>query len=119
MGLFSNKPGISQPKPVKYFSGFPDVEIMQKLASDINKSKRQPFIDVAISGIAEILWQVTNWSRIFEDGCHRPTHGRTTTLPASHATVGLRHGSFRTTRTRNGKHLRPRVPFYGFMGNVR
>jgi hypothetical protein len=92
---------------------------MQKLAGDINKSKRQSFIDVAISGIAEIVWQATSWSRIFEDGCHRPTHGRTTILPASHATSGLPRGSFRTKRTQNGKHLRPWAPFYGFMGNVR
>ena len=71
-----------------------------------------------LTGIADIVSQATNWRRIFGLGCRRPTPGRTTTLPASHATVGLRRGSFRATRTQNGKHLRPRVPFYGFMGNV-
>ena len=72
-----------------------------------------------LTGIAEIVWQATSWSRIFDLGCRRPTRGRITILPASHAALGLRNGSFRATRTQNGKHLMHQVPFYGFMENVR
>jgi hypothetical protein len=44
---------------------------MQKLASDQNKSKRESFFDVVIlTGITEIVWQVTTYSKIFSDGCH-------------------------------------------------
>jgi hypothetical protein len=71
-----------------------------------------------LTGIADIVWQAKNWRRIFGLGCHRPTPGRTITLPASYARGGLRHGSFRATRSQNGDGPRPRVPFYGCMGNV-
>jgi hypothetical protein len=67
-----------------------------------------------LAGITEIVWQV-----IFTVGYHHLTLGRITIMPANHATPGLEHGSSRERYSQNGKRLRPRVPFYGFMGNVR
>jgi hypothetical protein len=54
---------------------------------------------------------------IFPNGYRRLILGRTTTLPANHATANLQRGSLRATRSQNGKRPRPQVPFYGFMGN--
>ena len=93
---------------------------MQQVVSDMSKLKRWSFFNVAIlTGVAEIVWQATSWSRKCEVGCHHPTLGRTIILPANRVTAGLQHGSFRETRSQNGKCPRPGVPFYGFMGNVR
>jgi hypothetical protein len=39
-------------------------------------------------------------------------------LPANYANAGLQIGSFRETRFQNGERLKPRVHFYGSMGNV-
>ena len=52
-------------------------------------------------------------------GYHHLILGRITTLPVNHTTAAPQRGSLRATHSQNGKHLRPRVPFYGFMGNVR
>jgi hypothetical protein len=89
---------------------------MQLVVSDASKSKRQPFFHVAI--VVKNIWQVTTYSKIFSSGYHHLILGETTILPASHATLGLQHGSFRVTHSWNGKDLRPGVPFYGFMENV-
>ena len=72
-----------------------------------------------LTGITEIVWQAIAYTKIFPIGYHRLILGRTTILPANHATADPQRGSFRATRTKNGKHPRPRVLFYGFMGNVR
>jgi hypothetical protein len=73
---------------------------MQKLASDMNKSRRQSFIDArSLTGIADTVRQATCYNKMFKGGCCRLTHGRTRTLPVNHATAGLRHGSFKATRT--------------------
>jgi hypothetical protein len=93
---------------------------MQQLASDQNKSKRKSFFDIAIVDlITKIVWQVIAYTKTFPIGYHRLILGRTTISPANHATAGLRRGSFRATRSKNGKRPRPQVPFYGFMENVR
>jgi hypothetical protein len=62
---------------------------------------------------------VTNYIKIFSGGYHHLNLGRTTTLPANHATPDLQRGLFRVTCTQNGKCLSPGVPFYGLKGNVR
>ena len=69
--------------------------------------------------MTEIVWQATAYTKIFLHGYHRLILGRTTILPANHGTASLHRGSFRATRSQNGKRLRPRVLFYGFMENVR
>ena len=93
---------------------------MQQLASGLNKLKRQSIFNAAIAtGITEIVWQVTTYRKIFLGGCQRQILGRIITLPVNQATLGLQRGSFRATRSQNGKRLRPEVPFCGFMGNVR
>ncbi len=75
------------------------LEIMHELASEVNKSKRRLFLILPLlTGVANIVWQATRWSRIFDIGCHRLTLGRITIFPASHATEGPRGGSFRATR---------------------
>jgi NACHT domain len=68
--------------------------------------------------IIEILRQVITYRKIFPSGYHHLTLGRITIMPANHATLGLDHGSFRVTRSQNGKRLSPGVPFYGFTENV-
>jgi hypothetical protein len=92
---------------------------MQQIASGLNKSKRQSFLMLRkLIGIAEIVWQVTTCRKIFPSGYHHLILGRITMTPANHATLGLGRGSFRVTRSQNGKCLKPGVPFYGSMGNV-
>ncbi|KAH9991658.1 hypothetical protein BJV74DRAFT_413949 [Russula compacta] len=71
------------------------LELMQKMASDINRLKR------------EMLQQdIRRWL----------SHGKITTSPANRATTGLRSGSSMATPSRNG-NCPDRVPFYGFMAN--
>jgi hypothetical protein len=72
-----------------------------------------------LTGIAEIIWQAKAWSKNREAGYHRLTLGRTSILPANHATLGPEHGSFRASSSQNGKRARPGDPFFGFMENVR
>ena len=69
--------------------------------------------------MTEIVWQATAYTKIFLHGYHRLILGRTTISPANHAIASLHHGSFRATRSQNGKRPRPRVLFYGYMENVR
>ena len=93
---------------------------MQQLASDQKKSERRSFFNVAKAD-----WdhrdclQVIAYSKKLSHGSHRLILRRTTILPANHATPGLLRGSFRATRSQNGKRPKPRVLFCGFMGNVR
>ena len=91
---------------------------MQKLSSDINKSKCGFSVNVAVaSGTTEIVWKVTSCSKIFKVGSLCLIHGRITISPANHDTPGPQRGSFMVRRSRNGNRV-DRVPFYGFMGNV-
>jgi hypothetical protein len=41
---------------------------MHQVASDLNKAKREPFFDVVVAGIAEIVQQVTAYRKIFSGG---------------------------------------------------
>ena len=84
----------------------------------MNKSKRQIFCKLALlTGITEIVWQVTSYSKMFEVGSHRLIHGKTTILPVDHDTPGRQRGSLQVAPFQNGS--RPgQDPFYGSMGNV-
>ena len=92
--------------------------MLHRMASDKNKSMRQFFLKLPLlTGSTEIVWQATSYRGIFENGSLPLILGKTTTLPANRTTKGLRHGSFKATRSRNGKH-QDQVPFYGSTGNV-
>jgi hypothetical protein len=95
--------------------------MMQKVASGLNKAKREPFLDVVVvdlDWITEVLQQVTTYRKIFSGGYRRLAPGRTIVLPANHAITRLQSGSFREARFQNGERPKSRVHFYGSMGNV-
>jgi hypothetical protein len=76
--------------------------------------KRQSFFNVAISDwITEIVWQVTTYSKIFSKWLSPPDPWKNHNMPANHATAGLQRGSFRATRSQNGKRPRPGFPSMG------
>jgi hypothetical protein len=71
-------------------------EIMQRVASGLNRSKRQSNLILQwLAGITEIVLQVTTYNKIFSSGYRHLILGRTTTSPANYATVALQRGSFR------------------------
>ncbi len=93
---------------------------MHQVASDLNKSKREPFFDIAIADLDHRdCPQATSYRGIFSTGYRHLILGRIIILPANHAITGLQNGSFRATHFQNGKHLMSRVLSYGSMGNVR
>ena len=67
--------------------------------------------------IIRFVWQVTKFNKIFETGCLRPTHGKTTTLLADRGTAEQGHGLSEAPRSQNGRHL-DRVLFSGSLENV-
>jgi hypothetical protein len=62
---------------------------------------------------------MTAYGKIFSGGYRHLILGRIIILLVNQATPGLQRGSFRATRSQNGKRLRVGVPFYGSKGNVR
>jgi hypothetical protein len=70
-----------------------------------------------LTGITDIVWQVTSCSEIFSVGFHRLIHGKITTSPANRGIAELESGSFKGKRSRNGRHLE-RDRFYGSTANV-
>ena len=74
------------------------------------------FPNVIIADIVTV-WQVKSCDKIFVAGCLRLTHGKITILLAHRGIPGPGRGSFKATRSQNGRHP-DRVHFYGFMGNV-
>jgi hypothetical protein len=92
---------------------------MHQIASDLNKAKREPFLMFGyLTGITEIVEQVTAYRKIFSGGYQRLTRGRIIMLPATYAIPGLQSGSFMATRLQNGERPKSRDYFYGSMGNV-
>ena len=92
---------------------------MHQVASDLNKTKREPFLMLyQLTGITEIVQQVTDYRKIFSGGYHHLTPGRTIMLPANRAIAGLQSGLYGATLFRNGERLKFLVRFYGSMGNV-
>jgi hypothetical protein len=88
------------------------------MASDKSKLKRQLFLTFAIPyRNIEIGRQVTSCREIFEIGSLRLIHGKITKFPTNRASKGPQHGSFKETRSRNGKR-RDQIRFCGSMGNV-
>ena len=68
-------------------------------------------------GIAEIVWQMTSYNKMFKAGSLHLIHGRTTISPADRDIPGRQHGLSEAARSRNGSHP-VQVLFYGFMENV-
>ena len=60
---------------------------------------------------------MTSYRGAFNIGSLPPIHGKIITSRMDRDTSGLGHGSFKVTRSQNGKHL-DRVHYFGFMGNV-
>ena len=84
----------------------------------MNKSKRQIFHKLALlTGITEIVWQVTSYSKMFGVGSLHLIHGKITILPVARDTPEQQRGLLEEAFFRNGK-----VPdqdlFYGSMGSV-
>ena len=90
---------------------------MHQVASDMNKAKREPFLNVNWLRSPK-LQQVTAYRKIFSGGYPHLMHGRTIMLLAGYAMAGLQSGSFRETRFRNGERQKYQVYFCGSMGNV-
>jgi len=67
---------------------------------------------------AEVVQQVTSCREIYVIGSLHLIHGRTTILPVDRGTPGRRDGLFKATLSQNGRR-RDRVPYCGFMANVR
>jgi hypothetical protein len=72
-----------------------------------------------MTGITEIIRQVTSYRKIYSVGYHHLILGRTINLPANLATPGLQRGSSKEARSPNGKRPRHRIPLCGFTENVR
>jgi hypothetical protein len=70
-----------------------------------------------LTGITEIVFQVTNCGKIFEVGSLLPIHGKITTSLASRDRAGPEHGSFKGTQSLNGNHP-DETACYGSMANV-
>jgi hypothetical protein len=94
------------------------LEILQEMASEMNKSKSQIFRKVSIvDGITEIVSQVTSYSKIFKVGCLHLIRGKTKILLVNRDTLEQQRGLSEAAPSRNGN--RPdQAPFYGFMENV-
>ena len=93
---------------------------MHQITSNLNKAKREPFLTCSrsLTGITEIIQQVTAYRKIFSSGYQHLTPGRIIMLLLNHAIAGPQSGSFRDTPFQNGERPKFRVRFYGFMGNV-
>ena len=84
----------------------------------MNKSKCEIFIKLSLLiGIAEVVWQMTSYSKMFEVGSLHLIHGRTTIPPADRDTAERQRGLLEVAPFRNGRHL-VQGPFYGSMENV-
>jgi hypothetical protein len=74
------------------------------------------YSDIDWFPVAEPISQATVYKRKFEIGSHLQIRRQITISHAEITSVVLLHGSFEATRLGNGKI---RVPYYGFMANVR
>jgi hypothetical protein len=88
------------------------------MASEMNKSKRQIVLKLALlTGITEIVWQVTSYSAMFEVGSLRLIRGKITILPVDCDTQEQQRGLLQVAPFRNG-NLPDQDLFCGFMGSV-
>ena len=68
-------------------------------------------------GIAEAVWQMTSYSKIFEVGSLHLIRGGIIILPLDRDTAERQRGLSEAAPSRNGSHP-AQVHFYGFMENV-
>jgi len=96
-------------------------ELLQKLSSDINKSKRELFLNGAFSdqehSELETTSQATNCRKTFEVGSRLQIPGKTTTLLVNLNIAEPQHGGFMVKLSPSGSIL-VQVRSYGSMGNV-
>jgi hypothetical protein len=92
--------------------------MIQQMASEMNKSKRQIFRKLApLIGITEVVSQVTSYSKMFEIGSLHLILGKIRILPADRDTAERQRGLSEVTPSWNGN--RPgQVHCCGFMGSV-
>ena len=91
---------------------------MQEITSEMNKLKRQIFRELALlTGVTDIVWQVTSFRTMFEVGSLRLIHGKITILPVDRDTPEQQRGLLQVAPFRNG-NLPDQDLFYGFMGSV-
>ena len=94
------------------------LEIIQAIASKMNKSEREIFLKfVMLTGITEVVSQVTRYNKIFEVGSVHLIHRKITILLVNRDTPERRRGLLKTAPSWNGNCL-DQVLFYGSMGNV-
>ena len=92
------------------------LEMMQQLASDANRSRRQFLLMLPpFTKNAETTEQVTSCDGTFENGSHRRIHGRTTILDVKLTMMEQPGGSSKGPLSRNGNLL---AVCCGFMENV-
>ena len=92
---------------------------MHDILSDLNKSRRELFLNFAIADKTEVVSQVTDCCKLFEIGSIHQIHGKTTTLHVIRATRGPGRGSSKATLSQNGSGPDLQVLFYGSMESVR
>jgi hypothetical protein len=69
------------------------LELLQKMASEMKKSKRRAFpMSLKLTEHAEIVWQVTSRHKRFEIGSLRLTHGKIRTRSTNCDTPEPQHG---------------------------
>jgi hypothetical protein len=71
-----------------------------------------------LTGVTEVLSQVTGYSKTFEVGSPHPIRGKITILRVTRDRAERQRGLSEAARSRSGNHP-DQAPFYGFMGNVR
>ena len=92
---------------------------MHDILSDLNRSRRELFLNFAIADKTEIVSQVTHCCEMLDVGFFHQIHGLTTTLHVIRATRGPGRGSSKATLSRNGSGPDLQVLFYGSMESVR
>ncbi len=72
-----------------------------------------------LTAITEAVWprQVTNYSKMFEVGSLRLTHGRIIIFPTNRDTREQQPGLSEAAPSRSGSRT-DQIPFCGFMANV-
>ena len=70
-----------------------------------------------LTGIAQIAWQVTNYSKMSDVGSLHLIRGKIIILPVDRDTPEQQRGLLHVTPFRNGK-IPDQDLFYGFMGSV-
>ena len=92
--------------------------MLHELASDMNKSKRQLFLNFAtVNKIPDTIWQAISYRMLSEAGSPLQIHGKTIISLAGLDTAGPRIGLSKARHFQSG-NCPDQVPSFGFTGNV-